>query len=125
MPPKTSLIWSWISGPLIKVGRVVLLVPYAVLVLKATAGRAAFAAALRVERCAAVDGVGGISCSENVGEVALALEILLDARVERRVVDIGDRLRPKFQGPINVDLESGEICGPQAHGQVCALGQHH
>ena len=74
----------------------VLLVPYAVLVFNPTAGSAAVAAALRDERCAAVEGVGGMSCSERAGEDALALETLLAARVERRVVDIADRPRPRF-----------------------------
>lgn len=60
-----------------------LLVPYAVLVLRFTAGRAASAVGLRVERRPAADGVLGMSCSEIGGETALLLETLLADRVER------------------------------------------
>jgi len=67
------------------VGWVMLLVPYALLVLKPTAGRGVVEVALRV---AGLDGVSGMSCSEMAGEVPLALEALLAALVERRVVDI-------------------------------------
>lgn len=66
-----------------------LFVPYAVLGFKFTVGReTSEPAVLRAER-RDTDGVGGMSCSEIGGELALLLEILLAARVER-LVDMMD-----------------------------------
>jgi hypothetical protein len=73
----------------------VLLVPYAVLGFKFTVGReTSEPAVLRVER-RDTDGVGGMSCSERGGEIALLLESLLPARVER-LVDMMDGSRPEL-----------------------------
>lgn len=61
-----------------------LLVPYAVLVLRPTAGSGVLAVALRAVRLA--DGeLVGMSCSEMAGDAPLLLPTLLAVRAERRV----------------------------------------